>query len=198
VGEPSLGSLSSKDSAASLCRAILNDMPCHLQTRLHPTCDHPQHSSSLHGLLVATTDVLSLFLAIAARPSMSIGPGPPPSRWSASALNLHLLTCASQVVAQLRPRYPMYGGWSADFVFGYSLPLSPFVAKLPGGALQLTAWLGPAVRDLVTEDLTVKVRGPKAALCMQYLAILGHWHPAAEGYAASVPQRTGHLVNLCN
>ena len=64
-------------------------------------------------------------------------------------------------MAQLRPRYPLYGGWSADFVFGYSLPLSPFVAKLPGGTLQLTAWLGPAVRDLITEDLTVKVRPMK-------------------------------------
>ena len=61
-------------------------------------------------------------------------------------------------------------------MFGYSLPLSPFVAKLPGGALQLTAWLGPAVRDLVTEDLTVKVRGQWMPSCM---AILCPWHQAA-------------------
>ena len=66
---------------------------------------------------------------------------------------------ARQVVAQLRPRYPLFGSWSVDFVFGYSLPLTPFVAKLPGGALRLTASLGPAVRDLITEDLTVKVGG---------------------------------------
>ena len=42
-------------------------------------------------------------------------------------------------------------------MFGYSLPLTPFVEKLPGGTLRLTATLGPAVRDLVTEQLTVKV-----------------------------------------
>ena len=42
-------------------------------------------------------------------------------------------------------------------MFGYSLPLTPFVEKLPSGALRLTATLGPAVRDLVTENLTVKV-----------------------------------------
>lgn len=43
-------------------------------------------------------------------------------------------------------------------MFGYSLPLSSFVTKSSDGVRTLRATLGPAVRELVTDTLTVKVR----------------------------------------
>ena len=58
----------------------------------------------------------------------------------------------------LAPRFPLYGGWSTDFIFGYSLPLRAFVTRSSAGVHTLKATLGPAVRDLVVDHLTVKVR----------------------------------------
>lgn len=68
------------------------------------------------------------------------------------------LCWCSQTDALLAPRFPLYGGWSTDFVFGYSLPLSNFVTKGSDGVRTLRATLGPAVHELVTDNLTVKVR----------------------------------------
>lgn len=58
----------------------------------------------------------------------------------------------------IAPRFPLFGGWSTDFVFGYSLPMSNFVMKSDDGVRTLRATLGPAVRELVVDNLTTKVR----------------------------------------
>ena len=58
----------------------------------------------------------------------------------------------------IAPRFPLFGGWSTDFVFGYSLPLSAFVMKSGDGVRTLRATLGPAVRELVVDNLTIRVR----------------------------------------
>lgn len=65
--------------------------------------------------------------------------------------------------ASLAPRYPLFGGWSTDFVFGYSLPLRTFVTKSSKGVHTLKATLGPAVQRLVVDNLTVKVVLPEGA-----------------------------------
>jgi hypothetical protein len=37
---------------------------------------------------------------------------------------------SDRVVVQLQPRYPLFGGWSTSFVFGWSLPLQDVVGKV--------------------------------------------------------------------
>jgi oligosaccharyltransferase complex subunit alpha (ribophorin I) len=36
------------------------------------------------------------------------------------------------VAVQLQPRYPLFGGWSNRFLFGWTLPLADVVAKVGG------------------------------------------------------------------
>ena len=45
-----------------------------------------------------------------------------------------------------------------DFVFGYSLPLSACVRKLPGGRAELTLPFSTPLKNVVVDDLTVRVR----------------------------------------
>ncbi len=44
-----------------------------------------------------------------------------------------------------------------DFVFGYSLPLSACVKKLPGGRAELTLPFSTPLKNVVVDDLTVRV-----------------------------------------
>eukprot|EP00887_Chlorella_sp_A99_P007187 scaffold2.g7187.t1 len=69
------------------------------------------------------------------------------------------------VVVSLAPRYPLFGGWTATFVFGYSLPLDQAVLHVGDGSgkLALVTMLGPAVQGLVIDELTIKVVLPEGA-----------------------------------
>lgn len=44
------------------------------------------------------------------------------------------------MTVNLQPRYPLFGGWSTKFLFGWSLPLSKAVSKVRckkgGGGMQ--------------------------------------------------------------
>lgn len=60
------------------------------------------------------------------------------------------------VEAELRPRFPLYGGWKTEFTFGYSLPLKAVMTKKKG-IVQLEALFGSPFDNVVVEDLTVKV-----------------------------------------
>ena len=65
-----------------------------------------------------------------------------------------------QIVVALAPRYPLFGGWSSTFVFGWSMPLPVAVQRVaagPSGTYTLTALLGPSVQGLVVDDLEVRV-----------------------------------------
>ncbi|PRW20208.1 dolichyl-diphosphooligosaccharide-- glycosyltransferase subunit 1A [Chlorella sorokiniana] len=64
----------------------------------------------------------------------------------------------------LVPRYPLFGGWSSTFTFGYSLPLSSVVGKEPKtGRSVFAAPIGPALGDIVVDSLLVKVVLPEGA-----------------------------------
>lgn len=68
------------------------------------------------------------------------------------------------VLVSLVPRYPLFGGWSSTFTFGYSLPLSSAVGKEPKtGRAVFAAPVGPALEDLVADSLVVKVVLPEGA-----------------------------------
>ena len=62
--------------------------------------------------------------------------------------------------AELRPRFPLYGGWKTEFTFGYSLPLSSILTK-GKGSNQLEASFTSPFDRVVVDDLTVKVRMSK-------------------------------------
>jgi len=49
-----------------------------------------------------------------------------------------------------------------DFVFGYSLPLSACVKRLPGGRAELTLPFSTPLKNVVVDDLVVRVRRPPA------------------------------------
>lgn len=62
----------------------------------------------------------------------------------------------TSVQAEIRPRFPLYGGWKTEFTFGYSLPLSAIMTKAKG-QVQLEALFGTPFDHVVVDDLTVKV-----------------------------------------
>ena len=73
----------------------------------------------------------------------------------------HWLYCdcrfgASNVHAEVRPRFPLYGGWKTEFTFGYSLPLSSIMTRVKGG-IQLEAPFSTPFEHVVVDDLIVKV-----------------------------------------
>ncbi|KAL4420813.1 hypothetical protein ABPG75_010469 [Micractinium tetrahymenae] len=71
---------------------------------------------------------------------------------------------AERVTVNLQPRYPLFGGWSTKFLFGWSLPLSSVVSKdRKTGRTALVTQIGPSIRDLVVDELTVKVVLPEGA-----------------------------------
>lgn len=65
--------------------------------------------------------------------------------------------CIVQVEALLQPRFPLFGGWKVNFVFGYSLPLSGYATRLGNGQVQLVQMFSTPIKDLLVDDLTVKV-----------------------------------------
>lgn len=67
-----------------------------------------------------------------------------------------------QTEVQLEPRYPLLGGWKTEFTVGYSLPLADFLFRTKDGRRRLNITFGCPLRDVVVEDLTLKVsRGRK-------------------------------------
>ena len=67
------------------------------------------------------------------------------------------------MLAELRPRFPLYGGWKTEFTFGYSLPLSAVLTKVKGGNQLEASFTSPFDR-VVVDDLTVKVALPQLNL----------------------------------
>lgn len=50
------------------------------------------------------------------------------------------------------------GGWKTEFTLGYSLPLADFLFRAKDGRRVLNITFGCPLRDVVVEDLTVKVK----------------------------------------
>ena len=77
--------------------------------------------------------------------------------------------------AVLIPRFPLFGGWSIKFIFGYSLPLADTVVKdSKSGRYALVTSAKPSVRDIVVEDLEVRVVLPEGAYDPQIESILDY------------------------
>ena len=66
------------------------------------------------------------------------------------------------------PRFPMFGGWSTDFSFGYALPLSRMVSRVAGtGTLKFTATFGCPLDHVVVDELVIRVVLPEGATNIQ-------------------------------
>ena len=65
----------------------------------------------------------------------------------------------------LTPRFPLFGGWRTLFTFGYSLPLGEVVLQDPkkSGTYALVTSLLPSVKDVVVENLEVRIVLPEGA-----------------------------------
>lgn len=59
--------------------------------------------------------------------------------------------------AALLPRIPLFGGWSTDFEFGFTLPAAPFKRTLPDGRTEMVLSYGPQVKNLVIDEYVYKV-----------------------------------------
>lgn len=80
----------------------------------------------------------------------------------------------SFVYAQLEPRYPVLGGWKADWLIDYRLPTSSVVATIPTPSSgdqrnsgftrhQVVIPLAPSVIEVFTENVTLSVVFPPGA-----------------------------------
>lgn len=77
------------------------------------------------------------------------------------------------VDVKLTPRFPLFGGWALQFLFGWSMPLQECVRKLPSGRLLFEAPIGPSVHNLVVDKLTVKVVLPEGARDVRLVSASG-------------------------
>ncbi len=77
----------------------------------------------------------------------------------------------SNVQAEIRPRFPLYGGWKTEFTFGYSLPLSAIVSKVKSGR-RLEALFSTPFDNVVVDDLVVKV----SVMCLPVHVLTGCMH----------------------
>jgi len=106
---------------------------------------------------------------------------PPTARWiyfrdDIGNISTSKLRSAKQgVQAMLTPRFPLFGGWSTKFIFGYSLPLADTVVKdSRTGRYGLVTSAKPSVKDVVFEDLEVRVILPEGAYDSQIESILDY------------------------
>jgi oligosaccharyltransferase complex subunit alpha (ribophorin I) len=68
-----------------------------------------------------------------------------------------------RAVLELRPRYPLYGGWKYTWFHGYTVPQEPFLIKLGRDEYALSVSLTPSIKGLSIEKDTVKVILPEGA-----------------------------------
>lgn len=69
-------------------------------------------------------------------------------------------------VLELKPRYPLFGGWNYSFTIGYDLPLGEYVRTRKGeGRGQYIAavpFLTP-IKDVAVEHARIEIRLPEGA-----------------------------------
>lgn len=70
---------------------------------------------------------------------------------------------SDSVVVQLRPRYPLFGGWTTDFAFGWRQPLGDAVKVARGGVHVLATRFGPSITEFPADEVVVRVILPPGA-----------------------------------
>lgn len=75
----------------------------------------------------------------------------------------HLRTDYQKSELEIEPRYPLFGGWKATFVIGYSVPLEDFLFESPDGQHYLNFSFGCPLHETLVDSLTIKVILPEGA-----------------------------------
>jgi oligosaccharyltransferase complex subunit alpha (ribophorin I) len=71
---------------------------------------------------------------------------------------------------ELKPRYPILGGWNYSFVIGYDVPLSDML-KTDGGRKVLSVPFLTGYKDLAAEEVELKIVLPEGARYVSFLAL---------------------------
>ncbi|KAL6996000.1 Dolichyl-diphosphooligosaccharide--protein glycosyltransferase subunit 1A [Sarracenia purpurea var. burkii] len=74
----------------------------------------------------------------------------------------HLWGDSKKTQLEIEPRYPLFGGWRTSFTIGYGLPLKDFLFQSEGKRF-LNISFGSPIKDLVVDNLTVKVVLPESS-----------------------------------
>lgn len=75
------------------------------------------------------------------------------------------LSAQKPAILELKPRYPIFGGWNYSFTIGYDLPLGEYVRTRKEGRgkyLAAVPFLTP-IKDVAVEQARVEIRLPEGA-----------------------------------
>lgn len=82
-------------------------------------------------------------------------------------------TTAAQL--DLRPRFPLLGGWTYNYTMGYQAPLGDYVVKDPdSGSYVLAVPILDALPDVPVDEAEIHVVLPEGAQCVVYFPIEEH------------------------
>jgi len=68
---------------------------------------------------------------------------------------------------ELMPRFPLFGGWSTEFILGYSLPLVSLASHM-GGVVLLNFTLSPPLKEVVYDRVETRIVLPEGAHSIQW------------------------------
>ena len=69
----------------------------------------------------------------------------------------------SQVLLDLRPRFPLFGGWKTHYILGYALPASDFLFNDGNQFVLRIPFVGHIFDNSIIEEATVKIALPEGA-----------------------------------
>jgi oligosaccharyltransferase complex subunit alpha (ribophorin I) len=68
-----------------------------------------------------------------------------------------------RALLELRPRYPLYGGWKYSWFHGYTIPQEPFLVKVSKDEYSISLSLTPSIKGLTIEKGALRVVLPEGA-----------------------------------
>lgn len=75
----------------------------------------------------------------------------------------NLKKTSSNVVVDLRPRFPLFGGWKTHYILGYSVPASDYLFNDGNQLILRMPFVSHIYDNMMIEDATVKVVLPEGA-----------------------------------
>lgn len=79
---------------------------------------------------------------------------------------------------ELRPRFPLFGGWKTEFYMGYNLPLGKFLSVLDSGEYLLTINVAASFDEVPMDSVEVRVILPEGAYDWSVHLPFDHVQPA--------------------
>lgn len=76
---------------------------------------------------------------------------------------------------EIRPRFPIYGGWKYKWFHGYDLPLADFVKRDASGRYIFKINFWEPINDMTIEKATIKIALPEGAMYVLSLFSVNNW-----------------------